>query len=164
MLENCKKMDTHAIQMMNGFFDQLTGPICLVAHNGNEFDYPILKEHLNQLVRRSNLYISLNFHRLLTVVMNFYIFCHVQNCSLDGNLLCVDSLQIFRLIDKCSSFIKGSYKLIDIYRRLFQSDPVDAHSAEGDAMILFKCVVASRFAFVAMADLKAVNFNKTQFD
>lgn len=62
MLENCKKMDTHAIQMMNGFFDQLTGPICLVAHNGNEFDYPILKEHLNQLVRRSNLNFSLNFH------------------------------------------------------------------------------------------------------
>lgn len=109
------------------------------------------------------------FHRisidwLLTVFIHFYIFCHVQNCSLDGNLLCVDSLQIFRLIDKCSSFIKGSYKLIDIYRRLFQSDPVDAHSAEGDAMILFKCVVLSRFAFVAMADLKAVNFNKTQFD
>lgn len=95
---------------------------------------------------------------------SFDFFCHVQNCSLDGDLLCVDSLQMFRMIDKCPSFIKRSYKLIDIYRRLFQSDPVDAHSAEGDAMILFKCVVATRYAFVAMADLEAVNFNKTQFN
>lgn len=57
MLEDYKKMDTHAIEMVNGFLEQLTGPICLVAHNGNYFDYPILKEHLHQLVRMT-LYFS----------------------------------------------------------------------------------------------------------
>lgn len=83
---------------------------------------------------------------------------------MNGQILCVDSLQMLKLIDKGSSSINGSYKLIDVYRRLFKRDPVDdAHSAEGDAMILLKCVVATKSAFVSMAELKAVNFNKTQF-
>lgn len=61
---------------------------------------------------------------------------------------------MLKLIDKGSSSINGSYKLIDVYRRLFKRDPVDdAHSAEGDAMILLKCVVATK---------SAVNFNETQ--
>lgn len=69
---------------------------------------------------------------------------------------------MFRLIDKCSpSTTTRPYGLIYIYKRLFQINSVVAHSAEGDAMMLFRCVVATRYAFVRMADLKAVNFNKT---
>lgn len=49
-LENCKKMDANTVEIMNCFFNQLNKPICLVAHNGNKFDYPILKEHLKKLV------------------------------------------------------------------------------------------------------------------
>lgn len=49
-LEKCKKMDSNTVDLLKCFFNQLNKPICLVAHNGNRFDYPILKEHLNKLV------------------------------------------------------------------------------------------------------------------
>lgn len=47
------------------------GPVCFVAHNGNYFDYPILKAELNQ-----------------------------AGCELQEDIFCIDSLQMFRDIDK----------------------------------------------------------------
>lgn len=51
MLEKLKKMDEKTVDLMNCFFNQLNKPVCLVAHNGNNFDYPILKRQLRQMVK-----------------------------------------------------------------------------------------------------------------
>jgi DNA polymerase III alpha subunit (gram-positive type) len=49
------------------FLQQLPQPVCLVAHNGNNFDYPILKAHLMSV-----------------------------NKYLPDTIMCCDSLKIFR--------------------------------------------------------------------
>lgn len=54
MLEKNKKLDGNTVNLMNCFFNQLNAPICLVAHNGNDYDYPILKRQLKKLVKLYN--------------------------------------------------------------------------------------------------------------
>lgn len=34
--------------MINGFLSRNRSPICLVAHNGDKFDYPLLKAEINK--------------------------------------------------------------------------------------------------------------------
>ena len=54
------------------FIKQLVPPICLVAHNGNGFDFPLLKAELNRLGR-----------------------------DLPSEILCVDSLEVLQALDEC---------------------------------------------------------------
>lgn len=54
MLEKNKKLDGNTVDLMNCFFNQLNAPICMVAHNGNEFDYPILRRQLKKMVKLQN--------------------------------------------------------------------------------------------------------------
>lgn len=51
MLENTKKFDANTVDLLKCFLNQLNKPICLVAHNGNKFDFPLLKNQLRSLVR-----------------------------------------------------------------------------------------------------------------
>lgn len=55
-------------------------PICFVAHNGNRFDYPILREH-----------------------------CYRLGNELSNDLLCIDSLDAFREIYKNEIIDKESH-------------------------------------------------------
>lgn len=50
MLDKTKKLDKNTVNLINCFFNQLNAPICLVAHNGDRFDYPLLKRQLKKLV------------------------------------------------------------------------------------------------------------------
>ncbi|XP_041371175.1 uncharacterized protein LOC121384721 [Gigantopelta aegis] len=54
-------------KMVTSFLERLPSPVCLIAHNGNHFDYPLLRSELKQ-----------------------------ANESLPGRLLCADSLECFR--------------------------------------------------------------------
>lgn len=50
-----------------------------------------------------------------------------------------------------------SYKLVEIFVRLFGTRPV-AHNAENDVMILLRCAVANKDEFVKTAEKMAVKF------
>ncbi|XP_031635172.1 three prime repair exonuclease 2-like [Contarinia nasturtii] len=49
LLDHVKPMDNNTITLFGSYFNRLNKPICLVAHNGYYFDYPILKAHLRDL-------------------------------------------------------------------------------------------------------------------
>lgn len=70
LLEHEKKFDQNAVDLLNSFLNHLQQPICLVAHNGKRFDYPLLRNH-----------------------------CQLLNKSLPDSILCCDSLDIFRKIE-----------------------------------------------------------------
>lgn len=89
-------MDGNTTDLINCFFSQLRKPVCLVAHNGNKFDYLILAEHLKKLVSPTVLLPS--FAELKNQT-NFYF----QTRSLDADLLCVDSLEIFKKFDESNT-------------------------------------------------------------
>ncbi|EDW87471.1 uncharacterized protein LOC6526651 [Drosophila yakuba] len=70
LLERESKLDADAAQLINGFLKHLPGPVCLVAHNGWGFDFPILRQTFEKL-----------------------------NIELPQSLTCVDSLRAFMEID-----------------------------------------------------------------
>jgi len=109
LLANDNVFDANTSQLIACFLAQLQQPVCLVAHNGMAFDYPILKAHLTTTV-------------------------------LPDTLLCCDSLHVFRQTqENCTKFSQSA-----IYNRMFQCDPPDAHTAEGDVLALMKCAIADK--------------------
>lgn len=48
LLEHQASFTIKTVDLINGFLSQHQSPICLVAHNGNNFDYPILKAEINK--------------------------------------------------------------------------------------------------------------------
>jgi three prime repair exonuclease-1 len=46
MLEKENPFDAKIAVMIKSFLNNCKTPICLVAHNGNHFDFPLLKEEL----------------------------------------------------------------------------------------------------------------------
>lgn len=58
---------------------------------------------------------------------------------------------------------KISYKLTEIYKRLYKCEPTDSHNAESDAIHLLKCAVATGKEFVQLADSMAISFTKAEF-
>lgn len=50
MLYDSHPIDGNTINLINNYFRQLIDPVCLVAHNGNSFDYPIVKSYLQKRV------------------------------------------------------------------------------------------------------------------
>ena len=57
--------------MLNAFFEHLDTPVCLVSHNGNKFDFPLLKSELSR-----------------------------NNFNLSKDILCCDSCIALRAVDK----------------------------------------------------------------
>lgn len=48
LLENQTHFSSDTVSLINGFLSQHQSPICLVAHNGNNFDYPLLRTEINK--------------------------------------------------------------------------------------------------------------------
>lgn len=47
MLEHFKKFDSNTGCLIKSYLAQLEEPICLIAHNGSSFDFPLLKQELD---------------------------------------------------------------------------------------------------------------------
>ncbi|XP_056396744.1 three prime repair exonuclease 2 [Hyla sarda] len=103
-----QKFDTTLINAINEFVNRQAKPVCLVAHNGFFYDFPLLKTELLE-----------------------------QNEDFPGTMLCLDSLQAFRDLDSPTSrYIKGRHTLTEIYRQNFGKEPNHSHFAEGDVLTL----------------------------
>lgn len=69
MLESQEEFDDSVPKLLEYFFRRLQKPICLLAHNGNRFDFPVLQAELKRL-----------------------------NYSLGSDIVCADTLVAFRSI------------------------------------------------------------------
>lgn len=52
-----------------------------------------------------------------------------------------------------------SFKLTDIYQRLYGNPPKNAHNADADTMHLLMCAIATQNEFVKLADAMAIKFS-----
>ena len=60
------RFDNNAADMLNSFINRLPSPVCLLAHNGDVYDFPLLKPELenigktlNRQIRCSDSYIGI---------------------------------------------------------------------------------------------------------
>ncbi|XP_041429165.1 three prime repair exonuclease 2 isoform X2 [Xenopus laevis] len=136
-LTNCEKpcFDLNLVQLVKEFLNRQAQPVCLVAHNGFFYDYPLLKAEFQQ-----------------------------QNEELPSSLFCLDSLKAFRQLDKQDGrnqkFAKGFHSLSEIYRRSFGKEPIDCHYAEGDVLTLIKVFMHRASEFLEMVNSQSKRWSE----
>ncbi|MEN2500564.1 MAG: Three prime repair exonuclease 1, partial [Marteilia pararefringens] len=87
--------------------------VCLVAHNGQKFDFPILEALIEKFKMKKNF----------------------------EHLVKIDSLKAFQAIDRSvNGFVPTkSFKLSEIYERLFGKKIRDSHRSEADTLACIEC-------------------------
>ena len=101
--------------LLNNFLDRLPSPICLVAHNGNAYDFPLLKAEMEK-----------------------------AGIQLRSDILCADSyIGIKDIFNKRKSIldvedIPQSFSLINLHKHLLCNKPTRSHGAEADCITLLK--------------------------
>ncbi|XP_011836380.1 PREDICTED: three-prime repair exonuclease 1 isoform X2 [Mandrillus leucophaeus] len=104
--------DDNLANLLLAFLRRQPQPWCLVAHNGDRYDFPLLQAELAMLGLTS---------------------------ALDG-AFCVDSITALKAVERADSPSehgpRKSYSLGSIYTRLYGQSPPDSHTAEGDVLAL----------------------------
>ncbi|XP_010613946.1 three-prime repair exonuclease 1 isoform X1 [Fukomys damarensis] len=104
--------DNNLANLLLAFLQRQPRPWCLIAHNGDRYDFPLLQAELTMLGLGG---------------------------ALDG-AFCVDSIAALKALEQDSSTSecgsRRSYSLGSIYTRLYGQAPVDSHTAEGDVLSL----------------------------
>lgn len=124
--------------MLQAFLQRQPKPCCLVAHNGNRYDFPLLQAELASLGLAS---------------------------ALDG-AFCVDSIAALKALEKAGSpsdqSPRKSYSLSNIYTRLYGQAPPDSHTAEGDVLALLSICQWRPQALLRWVDTHAKPFSTVQ--
>ncbi|KAF4519691.1 hypothetical protein B566_EDAN003941 [Ephemera danica] len=114
LLEYYGKFDEIVFRIIENFLLHLPKPICLIAHNGDKFDYPILTKELENIKK-----------------------------SLPEDILCADSVIFYRQFyaQQPRENKPERFKLCDIYKHLTKLPaPPNLHGAEEDSLVLMKCI------------------------
>ncbi|ESO95206.1 hypothetical protein LOTGIDRAFT_227290 [Lottia gigantea] len=125
--KNQPVFNTELVCIINGFLNRLPQPVCLVAHSGHGFDFPLLKAELERV-----------------------------GGALKDHVTCTDSLIAFRdlageepweshkpflLNSNASTSTKRlSYSLVNLYTRVFGCCPEFSHTSEDDCMTLLALI------------------------
>uniref|UniRef100_A0A4X2JQP4 exodeoxyribonuclease III n=1 Tax=Vombatus ursinus TaxID=29139 RepID=A0A4X2JQP4_VOMUR len=104
--------DSTVIKTLQQFLKRQESPICLVAHNGFDYDFPLLRTELQRL-----------------------------GTDMPEGTLCLDTLPALRGLDKAHHHSTRashgkSYSLGNLYRQYFNDEPKAADLAEGDVYML----------------------------
>lgn len=107
-----QRFDDNLASLLQAFLHRQPQPCCLVAHNGDRYDFPLLQVELATLSATSPL----------------------------DSTFCVDSIAALKALEHASNPSergpRKSYSLGSIYSRLYGQEPVDSHTAEGDVLAL----------------------------
>lgn len=112
-LENAAPFSADTVSMIVNFLNHNPKPICLVAHNGNRFDYPILRTEISK-----------------------------TGCKFPDDILCIDSLLAFRVLEKQEPVQLRFYDLDlavfeDGYNKML-CKAVDEYESKGITRIKFR--------------------------
>ncbi|XP_012282260.1 three-prime repair exonuclease 1 isoform X2 [Orussus abietinus] len=131
-LDNVAPFKNNTYELMIQFIQTLSPPVCMVAHNGNQFDYPILLHELQSIGK-----------------------------EIPEGVLAIDSLNAFKhYFNKSSSEPNVSSKCTDNSSAFLEapnsSTSKRQHTAEGDCLSMLKCIGKFASTFAHWADMNAV--------
>ena len=172
--------DDDAVKLMQLFLRRQEQPVCLVAHNGNNFDFQLLRTELNKINQ------SLGDDILCAdSLIGFYETDMEENkgsdtSSTDGKSSVAEvnnttPAKRARLDETPSTPSKQpgrsmpydakttqSYSLASVYKRTFGQDLPQAHSAEGDVLGLIKICKARGQKICQWMDKNAMRLSDIQ--
>ncbi|XP_020652368.3 three prime repair exonuclease 2 isoform X2 [Pogona vitticeps] len=137
-----QSFNIHVLHMITAFFNRQSPPICLVAHNGCGYDFPLLKVELSAL-----------------------------GISGLDDIYCADTLKAMKALDSKNNQLhqllyqasplrsKKKYSLRDLYYRFYNVYPLNSHSAEGDVMTLISVFQQCATDLICWMDSNARPFN-----
>ncbi|EFA01254.1 three prime repair exonuclease 2 [Tribolium castaneum] len=144
LLEHQAHFSSQTLNVIKNWLDVNEKPICLVAHNGNEFDFPILRAEIENTGE-----------------------------NLPEDILCLDSIIAFKEIDTLEGGavinqpneikirkIDTSYNLGHVFKRRLSKRPLNAHGAEGDVNMLLACAADYGQKFVKFANGNSTKFSQ----
>lgn len=132
----------HIMHMITAFFRRQDPPICLVAHNGCNYDFPLLKAELSAL-----------------------------GISALDEIYCADTIKAMKALDRANNELRqflyqpsphGSnkrYGLRDLYFKFYKVYPQNCHSAEGDVITLISIFQQCAQDLMCWMDSNARQFN-----
>ncbi|XP_012503813.1 PREDICTED: three-prime repair exonuclease 1 [Propithecus coquereli] len=130
-----QRFDDNLVNLLLAFLQRQPQPWCLVAHNGDRYDFPLLQGELAMLGLAN---------------------------ALDG-AFCVDSIAALKALEQASSPSehgpRKSYSLGSIYTRLYGQAPPDSHTAEGDVLALLSICQWRSQALLRWVDAHARPFS-----
>ena len=105
------KFDPNVVKIINIFLKRLPAPVCLVGHNSDKYDFPLLKAEI-----------------------------HKSGEKIDNSVLCADSYKAIKSIIESKSNIppKISFSLGNLHRKYFGCLQELSHGAENDCYTLMK--------------------------
>ena len=137
--------DTKTGELLNSFLARLPAPLCLVAHNGDLYDFPLLKAELEK-----------------------------AGITLPPDTLCADSYvgikEIFKIIEDSKHLKKNmdvislgspaSYSLINLHKQLLGCSPARSHGAEADCLTLIRTTAALGNTWVEWLQENCYHFSR----
>ncbi|KAM9185623.1 three-prime repair exonuclease 1 isoform 1-T1 [Dugong dugon] len=130
-----QRFNADLANLLRAFLQRQPQPWCLMAHNGDRYDFPLLQAELAALGLAS---------------------------ALDG-AFCVDSITALKALECASSpserGLRKSYSLGSIYTRLYGQAPSDSHTAEGDVLALVSICQWRPQALLQWVDVHARPFS-----
>jgi three prime repair exonuclease-1 len=137
--------DTQTGELLNSFLARLPAPLCLVAHNGDLYDFPLLKAELEK-----------------------------AGITLPPDTLCADSYigikEIFKRREGSQHLKKNvdyiclgsptSYSLINLHKQLLGCFPTQSHGAEADCLTLIRTTAALGNIWVEWVQENCYHFSR----
>ncbi|GFQ77453.1 three-prime repair exonuclease 1 [Trichonephila clavata] len=134
-------------ELINSFLSHLPKPVCLLAHNGENFDFPILKAEFTRL-----------------------------SASLSSDIFIADTLKVFRTFGvpvfppekKISPLVKYTKRgkiscaLSNLHLYFFNKHPPGSHSSEGDCIALAKVCHKMKDLILPWIDENCSTFDSIQ--
>ncbi|XP_023233640.1 three-prime repair exonuclease 1-like [Centruroides sculpturatus] len=144
------------------FLERLNKPICILAHNGDKFDFPLLRaEFINSRMDISKLMFCadtlLAFKSILPNTDIKIQSSSVRNEDLDQNDVKRNTSADKKTPSKSKVEIV-SYKLSSLYEYFFNCSQPDSHEAEGDTLALLKMAKKINDQFLTWMEENKVPF------
>ncbi|XP_012279180.1 three prime repair exonuclease 2 [Orussus abietinus] len=129
-LEGVPPFNDNTYTLLMKFINSLVPPVCFVAHNGSQIQYPILLHEAESIGK-----------------------------TLPEDILAIDTLNVFKHYFDKNSAASGSSLYMDFASAALESTDSASdkqHTAEGDCLRIIKCLSQFADIFVAWADRNAV--------
>ena len=167
MLNGQSKFDKSTATLLNSFLSHLPSPVCLVAHNGDAYDFPLLKAEMEKVdtpldpmilcvdsyigirsiykkkaeedqLKTTRNKISVNSDKSIIQRNLKVAFCKNRITNQPFSGK-FGSMKKMKISPLC---IPSSFSLVNLHNHLFGIPPLKSHGAEADCLALLRTTVA----------------------
>ena len=165
MLNGQSKFEMSTGNLINSFLSHLPSPVCLVAHNGDAYDFPLLKAEMEKV--NTPLDPSILCADSYTGIKDIYkkkadgsqsTTCpNVQNIATDGIAAnfrrpflkslttyqpCSGTFRTTKIMKFSPLCIPSSFSLVNLHNHVLGFPPLNSHGAEADCLTLLRITAA----------------------